>query len=315
VPDIVVGDANDAPFGSVSVLSGVDGGLLFKVLGDQQFGLFGISCAGLGDVNGDGVPDAAGGHFSYSGTSTDQGRVKVFSGKDGATLFTADGQGGGDHFGYTVASAGDLDRDGFADVMAGSLVETSGYVSVFSGKLGGELRRYSSQRDGFGSGLSVAGDLNGDGTEELILGAFLDATAAVYSYVKYNALSASYGNGWPGTSGVPTLTAASPPYLCDVMQIDIGNSFGLDTDAVLFAGTTRADLPTAWGGTLLLLPLRAVPLELPANGLRPPIHIPCDVAFVGAPIDLQVLELDQGASLGVSFSRGLELTVGLRRHD
>jgi hypothetical protein len=47
----------------------------------------------------------------------------------------------------------------------------------------------------------------------------------------------------------------------------------------------------------------------PASGLMVPADLPCDSALCGAKLDLQAVETDAGASRGVSFTRGLELTL------
>jgi hypothetical protein len=61
---------------------------------------------------------------------------------------------------------------------------------------------------------------------------------------------ANYGTGWPGTNGVPQFDS-SAPNLCETIFIDLSNSSGNNTQAVFFAGTSQASLPTTYGGTLL----------------------------------------------------------------
>ncbi|MEW6741477.1 MAG: hypothetical protein AB1486_01860 [Planctomycetota bacterium] len=120
----------------------------------------------------------------------------------------------------------------------------------------------------------------------------------------------NYGSGWPGTHGVPCLVANNDPALCFPLSLTICNSFGLPTTAFLFLGLSPADIPTPWDGRLLVRPDWVRRLYLPAGGASLPGDLPCDPAFCGLHVYLQVLELDPGASRGVSFTPGLELVFG-----
>lgn len=134
---------------------------------------------------------------------------------------------------------------------------------------------------------------------------------AVYacSYASCCAAAGSYGHGFPGTNGVPLLQA-NEPRLCATCVLEIGNSSGQQTIAVLFAGASDATLPTAFVGQLLLLPQLIVSIGLSAGGVSIPAQVPCDASLCGARVYLQVLERDVGAARGVSFSRGLVLSLG-----
>jgi Tol biopolymer transport system component len=121
----------------------------------------------------------------------------------------------------------------------------------------------------------------------------------------------NYGTGWPGSSGIPALTASGDPQLCTQQSLEVSNSLGQPTSGLLLAGLARAELPTAWNGTLWLIPLLAVPLDLPSGGVSVPAPIPCDPTLCGLVIDLQVIEFDAGASRGISFTPALELSLGV----
>ncbi|HSJ55203.1 MAG TPA: integrin alpha, partial [Anaerolineae bacterium] len=93
-----------------------------------------------------------------------------------------DGTTKGDEMGYAVATAGDVDGDGYDDLVAGAagatgLVSREGVVSLFPGGPGGLADTRAWQAGGgqqsarFGAALGAAGDLNGDGYGDLVVGA------------------------------------------------------------------------------------------------------------------------------------------------
>jgi hypothetical protein len=120
----------------------------------------------------------------------------------------------------------------------------------------------------------------------------------------------NYGSGFPGTLGVPGLTAEEDPILGTTVTLDLGNSLGATTTAMLMTGVQQAVIPTAKGGDLLLVPLLFVPLALPATGTTLSGNIPNDPSLCGVSAFAQALELDAGAAHGLSFTAGLQLTLG-----
>jgi len=120
----------------------------------------------------------------------------------------------------------------------------------------------------------------------------------------------NYGAGWPGTHGVPTFTAQGAPILGTIVTLDVQNSLAKPTAGVLLVGVTQADLRSSWGGDLLLLPVLTIPISFSFGGDSFSGLLPLDNALVGSNVDLQVLELDPGATKGVSFTRGLDLVLG-----
>lgn len=134
VPDVVAGAqlgltsiTTGGARGSVHVFSGADGSVLgswseppvFGYGGDVSYG-FAADCAG--DFNGDGFSDVLIGNppagNPQQGPSA--GRVEVRSGADGSTLWSRPGNSSWDYFGYGLAMVGDLNQDGFSDVVAGA---------------------------------------------------------------------------------------------------------------------------------------------------------------------------------------------------
>ena len=120
----------------------------------------------------------------------------------------------------------------------------------------------------------------------------------------------NYGAGFPGTLGVPSLTSRSNPVLGTSLAIDLGNSSKLYSVALLFVGYQRTDLPSVWGGDLLVSPVMAELLGLPPSGAVVGGAVALQPQLCGLTVDLQALEIDPGAAKGVSFTPGLELVLG-----
>ena len=182
--DLIVGaPGNGSAFnrGHVEVFSGVDGTMLYNFNGDSAVDRFGISVSGAGDVNGDGFDDLIVGAATDDNSGVDSGSVRVFSGVDGSVLYDFDGDSEGDRFGQSVSGAGDVNGDGFDDLIVGALWDdnngsNSGSARVFSGVDGTVLYNFDgdSEDDRFGGSVSGAGDVNGDGFADLIVGASFD---------------------------------------------------------------------------------------------------------------------------------------------
>jgi Tol biopolymer transport system component len=125
-----------------------------------------------------------------------------------------------------------------------------------------------------------------------------------------DASATAYGDGVAGTNGVPTLTPSAAPVLGTKVDLALTNSSGVFAPAVLFTGGARAQLPTGFGGDLLVAAPRATVLALPPGGTTIRGAIPREVDLFGVQLDLQAIELDAGAAQGVSFTAGLELVLG-----
>jgi hypothetical protein len=122
--------------------------------------------AAVGDVTGDGIPDVVTAPGAGGGP-----HVKVFDGRTGNLVREFFTYPVGFSGGVEVA-VGDVDRDGFADVVTAAGPGGGPHVRVFSGKTGGVLTEFLAFEPAFRGGATVAvGDLNRDGYDDVIAGA------------------------------------------------------------------------------------------------------------------------------------------------
>ena len=176
--DLIVGasrnDAGGTDAGRAYVFSGLDGDTLYIFTGEAASNYLGWSVSGAGDVNDDGYDDLIVGSPYNSAGGSFAGRAYVFSGLDGDTLHVFSGQAAGDCLGSSVSGAGDVDRNGYDDLIVAALRAAldSGRVYVYSGQTGAPLWTFTGEtnEDDFGYSVSGAGDVNGDGYDDLIVG-------------------------------------------------------------------------------------------------------------------------------------------------
>jgi hypothetical protein len=146
--------------------------VIHEWVGETKGDQFSWIARGIGDVDGDRVNDLVTSAPSYgaAGQPAGPGRVYVYSGRSGALIWTATGQPG-DNLGTGLAGAGDVHGDGAGDVIAGA--PGNGRAYVYSGRDGTLLLTLSAAgaNERFGGATAGAGDQNGDGTPDLIVGA------------------------------------------------------------------------------------------------------------------------------------------------
>ncbi|MBO2012480.1 FG-GAP-like repeat-containing protein [Hymenobacter negativus] len=143
---------------------------------------FGYSVAGAGDVNGDGYADVLVGAY---GTSNSQGRTYLYLGSStGLTTtptitLTEPGAATNNYFGWSTASAGDVNGDGYADVLVGAYRSgNKGQAYLYRGSSTGLASTPTTltepgaaNTNGFGYRVAGAGDVNGDGYADVLVGA------------------------------------------------------------------------------------------------------------------------------------------------
>jgi len=151
----------------------------WHIEGDQDRAHLGISVSYAGDVDNDGYEDVIVGVPDYDNGLEDQGRVYVFYGSSvGLTdtlKTTIDGDIAAGHFGEVVGYAGDVNGDGYDDVIVGNPSNGNGKVFVFYGSITGthtiaDWTAENSSVTNFGISVDTAGDVNGDGYDDVIIG-------------------------------------------------------------------------------------------------------------------------------------------------
>ncbi|CAB5504119.1 hypothetical protein AZO1586I_1238, partial [Bathymodiolus thermophilus thioautotrophic gill symbiont] len=201
---VVFGKQDNNTINLSNIVSGIGG---FVIKGESKSDYSGYSVSNAGDVNGDGLDDLIVGAYraSLSGKSQAGKSYVVFGKKDNTDVielstiaagtggFVINGESKNDHSGYSVSNAGDVNGDGLDDLIVGAyLAAPSGksqagksYVvfgkkdntnaielSAIAAGTGGFVINGESEDDLSGGSVSSAGDVNGDGLDDLIVGAY-----------------------------------------------------------------------------------------------------------------------------------------------
>ena len=228
--ETVTSNANIVPVDlKLSALNGING---FRLDGQTAGDLTGRSVSSAGDVNADGYDDFIIGGYSADFNGSASGSSYVVYGKangtngtlsltdivasNGSLGFRLDGENSDDYSGYSVSSAGDVNGDGYDDLIIGAFgadfnaksgsgstyivygkaTDTTGIIDLVdvvtsNGSLGFRLDG-ETLSDRSAISVSSAGDVNGDGYDDLIIGAD-GAYTSGSSYVVYGKANGNNG--------------------------------------------------------------------------------------------------------------------------
>ena len=204
--------------GGVSGVNNLAAVLSLKAYGAAAGDGFGYAVAGLGDWDGDGVDDVAGGAWANDSGGTDAGAAYVLSGAltgtvaaSTAAMLVATGADAGDYAGWALAGGGDPTGDGDNDLLVGGPWSDdggslSGAVWLIGASTSGTLDLSAaattfvgeSSSDQAGSSVAMAGDVDGDGIDDVTIGAIGDGgggAGAGAAYVVYGPCSGTLDLG------------------------------------------------------------------------------------------------------------------------
>lgn len=253
---------SEGGFDATLALSGLNGTNGFRLDGVGSADYSGISVSAAGDVNGDGFDDLivgahrarpggsrTGASYVVFGKSTPFAATLTLSGLNGSDGFRLDGQDS-ERTGFSVGAAGDINGDGIDDLVIGApyatpnAVRTGSTYVVFgretaveggfasslalSSLVGSDGFRLDGTAafDGAGNSVSAAGDINGDGIDDLIIGApgaDPDGVAAGSSYVVFGKDTLTQGD-FAATMALSSLDGASGFRIDGVAEADFSGS-------------------------------------------------------------------------------------------
>lgn len=187
--DVLIGAYNNA-----YIYYGGSGGIevtpATSLTTNQQHSFFGYSLAGGGDINGDGYDDILIGANNYNNGQSMEGAMYIFNGSSAgiSTIPTLVMEGNKDTavYGVKVAFAGDINNDGFSDIIVSATGQESditqsaeGMAYVYYGRASGINTVPASTIQAnqasalLGSSVDGAGDVNGDGYSDILIGSVL----------------------------------------------------------------------------------------------------------------------------------------------
>lgn len=262
--DVMVGAPGYEPNGSVFVyLGSPDGpGLVadWSVAGDEHVGAtFGNDVAAAGDVNGDGFDDVMLGASNYDAGKAYQGRAYVYvgsaSGLAQEPIWIYDGDQPRAQFGFSIAGAGDVNADGFDDVLVGANGEDLGQVDegaayLFLGAEAGPrgapdwIGQANQEFAYYGWAVAGGGDVNGDGYDDVVVG------AAYYSNPEFREGGAFLYHGSP--SGLTQQPKGTFESNADIVllgsAVAVARDVNNDGYAEVVVGAWREGMVFAWYG-------------------------------------------------------------------
>ena len=195
--DVIVGaplyDNGETNEGAAFVYFGSDSGLVNIPVdtldSDQAEAKFGAAVSTAGDVDGRGYSDVIIGAPAYSDGSGGEGGAFVFLGDiflpDTTAVWAGTGDQSGAAYGHSVASIGDVNGDGYGDILVGAptydfgLSENEGAAFLYLGSDSGfadvpasTLGEAGENHAAYGWSVAGAGDVNGDGYSDFVVGSY-----------------------------------------------------------------------------------------------------------------------------------------------
>jgi len=191
---------------------------------DQAGAAFGLEVATAGDVNGDGYADVVVGAPLYDNGQDREGRAFVYHGSAAGLAatpaWTAESDQAVTFFGTSAATAGDVNGDGYSDVIVGAWQydngqEDEGRAFVYYGGASGLATSpaWTAECDQtgafFGESVATAGDVNGDGYADVVVGAsFFPSLVGARAFVYHGSASGlATAAAWTAGPGLRVATA------------------------------------------------------------------------------------------------------------
>ena len=204
-----------------------------SIIGTDKMEEAGFSVAGVGDVNGDGFDDILFGAPGNDNIDVDAGRAYLFFGKaDGWNMDMKDGNADAAFYGYvandyagsSVAGAGDVNKDGYDDLIIGAPYNDdngaeAGAAYIIFGKISGwamdtDLKSSDARllgtykEDRVGYSVAGAGDVNADGYDDVIMGAYYSMCYGARNYAGQTFLVLGKPTGWTNPQILDTADAS-----------------------------------------------------------------------------------------------------------